>query len=153
MEKVLEHAKPLEVRAYEEQEGLVWGTFLPYFRLLYLPNSPRKCSSSTAAKIQVSSVNLLLHILLNTLGRMVHIEMLVKEGLLPFMICLPSHVLPTCRETARLVVSEVSSHLQLQPPNLGMLARAKLAKMHFGLDKIISLTSAAELMVEVFPCL
>ena len=74
-------------------------------------------------------------------SRECHCKLLTEEGLVDFVTCLPWHVDTTSREKAKEMVFELSGHLRLQPPKLSNLARAALAKMHFGLEKVVSVSS------------
>ena len=140
MEKILHTAPPSVVRKYEEQEGLLWGTFLPYIKLLYLPDTSR------SDEVHVCSVNILVHALQNALGRPIHRDVLIKEGLLEYVICLPWHVPQLSRENAKAMIMELAGYIQLQPPSLCILAKTKLAKMNFGLEKLLSVSSVAEIL-------
>ena len=74
-----------------------------------------------------------------------YVETLQKEGLIDYFVCLPGHIPPQLQEKARTLVASLGTHVQLQPPSLGVLARAKLAKIHFGLEKIIHVHSRQDL--------
>ena len=73
------------------------------------------------------------------------LEGLLKEELNDYIICMPGHVPSQLHEKARTLVTTLGTHVQLQPPSLGVLARAKLAKMHFGLDKMLQVYSIQQL--------
>ena len=79
----------------------------------------------------------------NMLGRDNHRTVLLREGLEDYVTCLPQYVPPSLREEARELVRIVASGVQLQPPKLVNLAKAKLAKMHFGLQRVVHLTVGA----------
>lgn len=143
MGKVLQGVKAWEVRQYEEKEGLVWGAFMPYMKFLYLPIKPT--AGNVAPELQLFCLNIILHALENALGRTIHIDILVKEGLLDYIICIPWHLPVMIRDSARAVIAELSKHLQIQPPKLSILAKAMLAKNFFGLGAVMS-SSIAEIV-------
>ena len=138
MTYILDSVDPIELRGYEDKEGLIWSTFIPYLNLLYSP------SSIYRTELDILSINILLHTLVNTLGRKLHAEYLCKEHLVGYTVNLPS-VLPTeCKSLARLAVVELGRHVPLRPPSLSTLARGKLAKLHFGLETMRSVSSVAQ---------
>ena len=103
MSDVLEAASPADIRLYEESVGLVWGTFLPYLRYLYNPLTIKYSiaeEDNITARLHVSSCNVLLHALENSLGRQLHLEVLLKEGLLDYTMCLPAVLPGECQPSA-----------------------------------------------------
>ena len=113
-----EAASSAEIRLYEEKEELVWGTFLPYLQYLYKP-SPIKDSTAEndsevdhniRAKLYVTCSNVLLHFLESTLGNELHLDILVKEGLLDYTMCLPAVLPGECQPRARSLVNELGKH-------------------------------------------
>ena len=84
------------------------------------------------------SLRTILLSLQNMLGRADHREVLLKEGLEDYVVCMPTHVPLSLREQAKELV-RIIGHIALQPPRLVHLAKAKLAKMHFGMQTIIQM--------------
>jgi len=39
--KLLRNANATDIQKYEENQVRVWGTLIPYIKLLYLPNTPK----------------------------------------------------------------------------------------------------------------
>ena len=151
MSDMLEAASPAEIRQYEEKEGLVWGTFLPYLQYLYKPSNLKNKDSATErdttrAEFYVSYCNVLLYGLENALGREVHLEILVKEELLDYTMCLPAVLPGECQPRARSLVNELGKHRQLQPPSLCTLAKAHLAKIFCGLQPVMEMKSIGEFL-------
>lgn len=138
MSYAVEFTDPVLLREYEEKEGLIWGTFIPYLGYLYTPPS-----SSIPTELHIASTDVLLHTLINTLGRKLHFDLLCKENLLEYTSYLPSIVCRECQPLARRVVNELGKHTHLQPPSLSALARARLATLCFGLQEMVSLTSVS----------
>lgn len=95
------------------------------------------------------SLRMVLFFLLTKLARECHCKVLLEEGLVDFVTCLPWHVVAESKETAEQVVWELSSHVKLQPPRLFNLARAVLARAHFGLENVVSVHSPMELAREL----
>jgi len=79
-------------------------------------------------------------------------EALVQEDLLNYLTCIP-WVCPTHwtdeRRQAEKLVNYVGSRLQLQPPSLISITKAKLARMHFGLERVLS-SNIHQLMTEAY---
>lgn len=74
------------------------------------------------------------------------------EGLLDYTVSLP-WIFPHHwqeREDATRLVRFLSQHMQLQPPSLINLTKARLASMHFGLEKVLKTGSVHELLAEVY---
>ena len=131
---------PEKVRALEEGTQM-WCTFNPYINLLYSPQGNREIS-----ELHIKSVKVLLHMFIVSLGQKVHQEILCKEGLLDYVMCLPSLVPPECQQLSRDVISELARHMLLEPPSLTNLARAKLAMTHLGLETVRGVSSVTELL-------
>lgn len=75
---------------------------------------------------------------------------MMKQGFSDYILCLPS-VLPIhsrAQKRAKDVVSSLGKEIQLQPPSLATMAKARLAVTHFGLEKILK-TPLQELVLEV----
>ena len=153
------------VREHEKKIGFVWSTVLPHVKLAYSPN--RACSSAThvhtltdrqssdvetVRKLQELCVEAGIFSLQNMLSGAPAREILVEEGLVEYVTCLPWCTLPGSRahERARDLVSALRHEMQLHPPRLGTLVRAKLAVWHFGLEKVLRTISVHELLAEVY---
>ena len=67
-----------------------------------------------------------------------------------YIQCLPSYLSGSLREKAKGLVSLLGAHVQLQPPRLSLLAKARLAKMHFGLERMLQVHSMHELYAELY---
>ena len=75
---------------------------------------------------------------------------LLKEKLCDFIVCLPAYLPSSLQAKAKGLVSILGSHLQLQPPRLSLLAKARLAKMHFGLERMLQVHSVHQLFAELY---
>ena len=144
---MLKSASPAEIRQYEEKErDLVWGTFLPYLQYLYKPSPIKDSTTEDKGNLYITSCNVLLHFLENALGREIHREVLVKEGLLDYTMCLPAVLPVECQPRARSLINELGKHRQLQPPSLCTLAKAHIAKTFCGLQPIMEMNSIGEFL-------
>ena len=158
MSDTLEAASPAEIRRYEEKEKFEWGTFLPYLQYLYKPSRVETVLVENSdegvdirAKLYISCCNVLLNGLENALGRALHLEVLLREGLLDYTMCLPVVLPGECQPRARSLVYELGKHRKLQPPRLCTLAKAHIAKMFCGLQPIMGMNSIGEFVQKYFP--
>ena len=155
MSDMLEATSPAEIRQYEEKLGVVWCTFLPHLRYLYKPSAIVKEANSVGdirSTLCISWCNVLLHFLENAFGRKHHFEILVKEGLLDYTMCLPAVLPGECQPRARSLVNELGKHRQLQPPSLCTLAKAHIAKTFCGLQPVMEMNSVREFLYEISYC-
>lgn len=149
METVCE-SNPVDIRTYEIEEGLIWGTFLPYMRYLYSPGinlTDGGGVSELITKIYQSSVSVMLHSLHNALGREVHVKILIEEGLLDYLVALPWNVASSSSDMARNMLKDVGKLTPIKPPSLCSLAKAKLAKVTMGLRKVMEMKSVSDLFL------
>lgn len=76
----------------------------------------------------------------------------MEEGLLDYVVSMP-WIFPAHwkeREDAHSLVNFLSQHMQLQPPSLINLTKARLASMHFGLERVLKTGSVHEMLLEVY---
>ena len=144
MIEFLETGTPAEIRHYEEEMESAWDTFLPYLRYLYTPTT--SIMSNADSNFHIHCCSVLLHGLENPLGRELHLEVLVKEGLLDYTMCLPAVLPGECQPRARSLVNELGKHRQLQPPSLCTLAKAHIAKTFCGLQPVMEMNSIGEFL-------
>ena len=68
-------------------------------------------------------------------------DILVRESLLEYLVCIP-WLYPTNwteeKKQAKDLLNSVGKHLQLQPPSLITICKARLAGMYLGLEKVLS---------------
>ena len=79
-----------------------------------------------------------------------HLEVLLKEGLLGYTMCLPAVLPVECQPRARSLVNELGKHRQLQPPSLCTLAKAHIAKTFCGLQPVMEMKSIGEFLHKYF---
>ena len=157
MSEMLETTSLADIRLYEKKMVTVWGTFLPYLQYLYKPTVRKKFNATTddqenaKAELYISCCNVLLHGLENALDRDIHLEVLLKERLLDYTMCLPAVLPGECQPRARSLVNELGKHRQLQPPSLCTLAKAHIAKTFCGLQPVMEMKSIGEFLHKYFP--
>lgn len=152
MEKFLDSASIGDIVKYEEDQMCVWATLLPYLKLLYLPNAPGTFpNDASLSQLQLLSLNTVLFFLHSKIVRGTHREVLLREGLLDFVSCMPWHVPVVSRDKAVALLRELGRHVRLEPPRLCNIAKAKLAKTHFGLERVAKVTSVGEIFKSVYP--
>ena len=114
--------------------GFMWQDIFPNMRLVYSPSchiSPRPidmlCLEAGLLALQI------------ILGRDEERQVLIKQGLLDYLTCLPWYIQEGCgaHRRVRTLLEMVSSHVPLQPPSLSNIVRAKLAATHCGLKKAV----------------
>lgn len=140
MESFLSTATYQALMEGEVKDWYVWSTFLPYIRVLYLPDASMLTGDAVLRRLHLLSVQTTLLSLQNMLGRDNHRQVLLDEGLEDYITCVPGYVPASLKQQAQELVQIVRSGIQLQPPKLLNLVRAKLAKMHFGLQKMLTMT-------------
>ena len=158
--ETLEAVSPAEMCQYDTS---VWNTFLPYLWYLYKPSMIKSVTEENIvsdcpgedvrANLHVSCCNVLLYGLEAILSRDIdiHLEVLVKEGLLDYTMCLPAVLPGECQPRARSLVNELGKHRQLQPPSLCTLAKAHVAKTFCGLWPVMEMKSIGEFLHKYFP--
>lgn len=106
-------------------------------------------SKKDIESLQQASLEIILYFLHTKVTRDYHCNVLVEEDLIDFVTCLPWYMTGSSKQKAQDIVAELRTHIRLQPPRLINLARAVLAKMHFGLEKVIKVNSPIELAREL----
>ena len=132
-----------EVRQYENERGTIWATLLPYVKQAYLPDSPTTTFEPRSAltDLQVLSLEIILFFLHSKATVPMYHALLLKEDLLDFVVCLPWHVPAACRPQAAALTSELCASMPgMGPPRLSSIAKARLAKLHFGLERVLSMS-------------
>lgn len=101
-------------------------------------------------RLRMLSLQTILLSLQNMLGRDNHRKVLFQEGLEDYITCVPAYVPPQLRGQAEDLVRILGSGVQLQPPKLVNMVKAKLAKMHFGLEGVAHAT-VGEIITAALP--
>ena len=135
----LHKADPKKITQYEIKYSYMWATLLPYIKLAYLPSTPCNEPMLLLQDMGLQTILIALHGMLN---RAVRREVLVKEGLVDFLICMPWYTTGPAKERARAVVRMVQQapDMKLQPPSLLNMAKACVAKHYVGLPTVVQLS-------------
>ena len=157
MSDMQEAASPAEIRQYDSS---LWSTFLPFWRYLYKPSRIERVTAKHSVsdggdirtKLHINYCNVLLYGLETAFGRYVdqHLEVLIKERLLDYTMCLPAVLPGECQPRAKSLVNELGKHKQLQPPSLCALAKAHIAKTFCGLQPVMEMNSIGEFVHKYF---
>ena len=147
LENFLESADHMKVRKFLEQDGYINTNILPTLSLPFVPLRPHNPQYSPQHNSMIRKLRDLcvefgvFAIQCELLGEYER-TYVVQHGLLDFVLCL-LWVVPhgtTAHLRARAIVSYLSEKMTLQPPSLINMARAKLAKMYFGLKRTLTLS-------------
>ena len=145
---------PEEIAKYEKGAQVKWSKFLPLLRLFFTPNSPKRRSTTPQMldphnfqliRLQESAVEMAvfgLHCMLS------HKGYTIEAGLQDYIPCIPWYVPPSCLAAAREAITKLRG--PRSPPSLSTIAKAKLAKVHFGLEGVVH-KSAEDIYKEVHP--
>jgi len=131
--EVLSHflsvAKAQEITNLEEKYTYNWITMLPFIEMLYTAVSSDKLHRNAmvelpaAGESQQWSVCVAVVALEAEMGRKCNRELVVRQGLLDFIVCLPWGV-PQCQNVVQLFAGDQ----KLPVPKLASIAKAKLAR-------------------------
>lgn len=147
LENFLQDADHILIKQRLDKYGYICTNLLPAISLPYFslePVNPQYNPRHSAMIIKLRELCLefgVLAIQYELLGEYEKTD-LVQNGLLDFVVCLP-WVVPAGTKAysrARAVLLYLNERMLLQPPSLINLARAKLAKMYFGLKRTLTLS-------------
>ena len=154
LEQFFETVTYEEVRDAEIKNWYVWQKFMPTVKLAYVPDAVTPPPTDEVRRMQLLSLRLVIFSLQNMLGRTKHRQVLLEEGLLDYVVCMPWFVPPSrpLKRQAQDLVSMLANFpdVDMQPPSLLSIARACLAKAHFGLESATTL-SAGEISAKLLP--
>lgn len=169
MSDFLKEATPKEIRDHEVKNGYKWSTVIPFVKLAYYPRHNREFSMEihrdtcaintedgdnvvTLNRLAVNCIEMGVFSMQNVLYDEEIRDVLVHEGLVDYIICMPWNVPQESRvqQRARELVVFLSQHMQLQPPSLVNVTKARLASLHFGLDRVLKTLSVHELLSVVY---
>lgn len=159
IKEFLESADYEKISEHEKRKGYIWSTVTHFVKLAYLPrNSPlwsfntsSEENGDTAKESQElgelcieAGVFSLQNVLLSSDTR----DILKAEGLVDYIVCMPWHLSPDTKAHMKAcdLRQFLSSKMQLQPPSLVNLAKAKLAVSHCGLEKVIKARSLHDIV-------
>ena len=115
-------------------------TFLPYIKLIYLPNTPC-CEPQLLSETQDIALQTTIIVLHKMLNNHVNRKVLVREGLVDYLTCMPWYTTGDAQQKSRALVEMVqqSQDVDLQPPSLLNMAKACVAKNYCGLEAVVQL--------------
>lgn len=160
----LDEATPKQIRDHEVKNGYKWSTVTPFVKLAYYPQFNRELSmeihrdtaSTDAQDSMTVDLNMLaVHCIemgVFSMQNVLHDEeirdVLVCEGLVDYIVCMPWNVPQESRvqQRATELVTFLSQHIQLQPPSLVSVTKARLASLHFGLERVLNTLSVHDLL-------
>ena len=116
-------AKAQEITDLEEKYSYNWITMLPFIEMLYTPSSTAVGPPPRADDCQQWSVCVAVVALEAEMGRKCNREIMVRQGLLDFIVCLPWGV-PQCQNIVQLFAGDG----KLPVPKLASIAKAQLAR-------------------------
>ena len=147
------------IRQHEAKYGFVWPTIVPFVNLAYFPYlNPKYIPSrfnsdeyQTTRQLQLLCIEAGVFSLQNMLSGNQVREILIQEELVDYVVCMPWYVPPGshAQKRAHELVSCLGQTMQLRPPRLVTMVRAKLAALHFGLEKVLRTSSVPALLAEV----
>ena len=163
IDEFLKTATPAGIHHCSKENDHTWSTVTPYMVPAYYPylNPERSCTATSLPlsnnevmrKLELHCVEMGVFSMQTAVLDSEAMAVILKEGLLDYIICLPWNLPQRSRakERAHELNAFLSKQLQLQPPPLLTMAKAKLAAMHFGLDRFLKVNSVHELLAEVLP--
>ena len=152
MTKFLTNATVDSVSEQESNLGLFWSTFLPYVKLLFVPNTPQNSMTSSnepsISSLQILSIESVLFGPWCVLNNPDSCQSFLAEELNEYVVCVCHGMFLKISERRHTssFLRVLSTYTQLLPLRLSVLAKTKLAKMHFGLQGMIKMSSLYELL-------
>ena len=140
LNKFVQETQLSELTTIETNHSYLWATFLPYVNFVYLPNNSPLCRPDTMIQsVALQTIIIALHIML---GRKVHRDVLIREGLMDYITCMPWYTTGAAEQRARALVRMVQQapDVELQPPSLLNIAKACVAKNFCGLQTVVHLS-------------
>ena len=119
----------------QKANGFIWHDLFTPLRLAY----SQLCYTSICRIDSLCLEAVIIHIQM-LLSNDDERQILIKQGLLDYLICLPWHISDRleAHKRAKLLLEMVGCNIPLQPPSLNNIVRAKLAAMWCGLKEAMS---------------
>ena len=146
-------------RGSEKVQG--WRMLKPFMRLALFPYRSTTCTNTTYSAeenramkdLHLRCIELGVFALQAATRSDVNRQLLIEEGLMDYVLCLPWSVPKESKAEERAIelVSCLRRKMQLQPPTLVNLTKARLASMFFGLEKVRTTGSFRHLVAEAYP--
>ena len=143
MEDFIRFAMIHSIVKYEEKANLRQTNMKPLVRLAYGPNKSRSVpprlldpNASLIKRLQDMAMESAVFALscLMTHSEMRDLMFFARDDLLGYVVCLPWTTPYLYKDKACRLVTTLATHRPIQPPKLATIARAKMAKTHFGLE-------------------
>ena len=131
LNKFVQDVQPLEIAEFDY---FLETTLLPFVKQVYRPYSGSDVYSEALQTIIIA-----LHIML---AREVHRDVLIREGMMDYITCMPWYTTGAAEQRARALVRMVQQapDVDLQPPSLLNMAKACVAKNYCGLQTVVHLS-------------
>ena len=145
---------PLKIGKLDYYNGITLGSFEP---LMYLYEPYMYLGFKKSSKVDNHLESLYhhsIHILLNSLEcamwRKEHVQVLIEQELLDFVV-MATWFVPSCtQERAHRVVHQLTNMQSVQPPPLTTICKAKVAKLKVGLiSKTDAIKSVSQMCSEL----
>jgi hypothetical protein len=164
MEEFLYSTSPSTIHEMQNTHNppLGWSPFFPYLKILLSPLKAKPDVKSRVNDFESVTISRLLELSMETMLFVVQVmsiaspykarKQLLEEKILPYALCLsanvPRRLLPGARSVVTTLRSDSAKSVPI--PKLGIMARARLGTVHFGLKKVMD-RSIEELKLEVSP--
>ena len=137
-----------DIMRYEDEAGYLWYTLLPNVTVLY---RPLQINHFQLCELQMAAQDLFTATLSVILGRSDNTEVLVRERLVDYIVCLPWFTSGTVHKRAKELVAIVreAPDVPYQPPSLLNMAKGAVSVYYCGLDDVMRL-SVPELARKIF---
>ena len=124
---------PSDIGRVEFKQVILWRSFvLVYLYEPYLSFNNSTKMDKYLESLYHLSINTLLNSLESTMWQKGHVQFLIEEELLDFVVMAPWFVPSGSQERAHRVVYQLTKVQSLQPPSLTNICKAKVAKLRVG---------------------
>ena len=134
LNKFVQDIQPLDITQIVEYDYFLETTLLPFVKQVYRPYS-----GSGVHSVALQTIIISLHIML---AKEVHRDLLIREGLMDYITCMPWYTSGAAEQRARALVRMVQQtpDVDLQPPSLLNMTKAVLSKNYCGLQTVVHLS-------------
>ena len=138
-----------DITKYEDEAGYLWYTLIPNVAVLFRPLLD---SNSGLFKLQIAAQKLFVATLQVILGRKGHDHVLISEGLVDYIVCLPWWSQTSgVRERSKQLLTLIrqSPDIHYEPPSLLNMSKAAVSVYYCGLDDVMRLSVVPELVWKI----
>ena len=120
---------------YEDAQGFVWATIKPYVKLLY-------CKSFLDDSFIISCKKTIILVLLTMLFTKKHRNVMIREGLVDYIVCLPWFTCGEVQKRAKELVSIIREvpDVFYEPPSLLNMTKGAVSIYFCGLEDVMKLS-------------